>query len=133
MHLSNEFYPPLLTEWHSAPRGTTTLSAAAATTCSALELVTEMFPHELGEQKMGDMWPKCAELMKRVLDRPRIKEWLESGGREIDWTRTAWGTKAWMDKAAKEAAGDQNAAREAVLDEGDDVDMSAVAVTTCWK
>lgn len=111
VHLSNEFYPPLLTEWHSAPRGTTTLSAAAATSCSALELVSEMFPKELGLETMSRKWPKCAELVKRVLGRPRIKEWLEQGGREIDWTRSDWGTKAWMDEAARVAA----------MEEGDDV------------
>lgn len=110
-HLSSDFFPPLLLPAQgpeSVPRGTTTLSPAAASACITLDMISDLFPHEYGSGPNGmqAQFPRCQKIKDDVFNRPRVQAWLEKkeGGREKEsWTRTEWGTRAFMQKMADEA------------------------------
>lgn len=102
-HLSSTFFPPLLTPPLVLGQPGTSLSAAAASACTVISFIEELFPHTLGSGPDGGMhkrFPRCEALRVEVESRPRIKEWIEAGKRATTWT--LW--PAGSTEAIKEAA-----------------------------
>lgn len=98
-HLSSSFFPPLLTSPLSLGQPGTSLTAAAASASTAISLIEELFPRTLGAGAGGGMerkFPRCEALRVLVEARPRIKAWIEGGGREVRWTLWEWGSTEWI-------------------------------------
>lgn len=90
-HLSSPSYLSSLLPTPSVPLDAsepiTTLTAAAASIASCLSFLSELYPSLLEDTE----YKKVFDLMRSVEARPRIKEWIESGARVRNWTRTAGG------------------------------------------
>ncbi|KDE06834.1 hypothetical protein MVLG_02870 [Microbotryum lychnidis-dioicae p1A1 Lamole] len=102
-HLSSSFFPPLLTRPLTNGQPGTSLSPAAATAYTTLCLIQELFPHSLGPGQGGGMmkyFPRCEQLRTSVEQRPRIKDWIESGKREVEWTTRRGGELKVIKKMA---------------------------------
>lgn len=103
-HLSSAFFPPLLTPPLTLGQPGSSLSAAAASAATVISFIEELFPNTLGAGEDGGMqkrFPLCENLRNDVESRPRVKAWIEGGGREIRWTLWEHGSTEWIKSQAE--------------------------------
>ncbi|ORY83496.1 hypothetical protein BCR35DRAFT_303345 [Leucosporidium creatinivorum] len=103
-HLSSAFFPPLLTPPLTLGQPGSSLSAAAASACTVISFIEELFPNTLGAGEDGKMkrrFPLCEALRVEVESRPRIKAWIEGGGRGVRWTLWEHGSTEWIKQEAE--------------------------------